>query len=359
MDFPITPQEITPEWLTGILRQSAGNDTASVTATNIELFAIGAGLTSRLARIRLQYDRSAPDLPQSLIGKFPHFDSERRKRYKSVRTLEGEVCFYQKVAPSIDMRTPQCYFSAYNESTYEFLILLEDLGTWRHLQDEPMTFEFVDALLEQLARLHARWWNNPSLLEMDWLPVNHYRNWLKIVPPRIPTFMDNYSHRVSADFAQVTERLLALLPALARRETAKPFTIMHGDYATTNMFARNVATGLEFAVVDWGLVMRGNGAFDVAYFLLRCLTIDDRQNWEAHLLERYHATLIEGGAEDYAFDDFIINYRWEILAGFIRCIAAASVVDPALSPDKAALYLEGYLPRYHAAYFDHYLSRLA
>ena len=359
LDFPITPQEVTPEWLTGVLRQKTEFDKVTVTSLDIEMFNLDAGLSSRLARINLHYDPPASMLPQSLIGKFPHFDPQRRKSAADFRTLEGEVRFYQEIAPFIEMRTPKCYFGRYDEISRDFLLLLEDLSAGRLLQHEAMTFEVADILIEQLARFHAQWWNRPQVLEMNWLPMTNYLNWLEIMPPLFPRFMEKHSSHVSADFPQIIARLLAQLPTLAHRETDKPFTIMHGDYGTTNMFAMTDATSPEIAIIDWGIAGRGNGAFDVAFFMIRSLSIDERHNWGNRLLQRYHTTLLEQEVEGYTFADFMTNYRWEVLAGFIRGIGAASFLDPVQSPDKFELYFKGNLPRYHAAYIDHKLEQLA
>src|SRR5690349_15903530 len=101
LDFPITPQDITPAWLAEVLRQKTGVDEVSITSIDIEMFSLDAGLSSRLARIKLHYEMPAPMLPPSLVGKFPHSNPEWRKGAAGFRTLEGEVRFYQEIAPFI------------------------------------------------------------------------------------------------------------------------------------------------------------------------------------------------------------------------------------------------------------------
>ena len=363
MDFPTSPQEITPAWLTKILRQKIGLDTFTVISLEIEPFDDDAGMTSWIARISLQYDRPAPQLPRSVIGKFPLVDPKRDKpvgRRSSANSAEREVRFYEEIAPLTDLRTPQCYFGAFEKTGGGYLLLLEDLGAWRLLRDEAMTFECAAILIEQLARFHAQWWNRPQVLDMAWLPlIDHfYSQWPKTFPAYVSTFMDKYSQRLPADFAEISRQLLAALSPLAARETDSHVTIMHADYCPNNLFARNATIGPEFAIIDWNTAFRGNGALDVAYFILRSLPTTDRRNWESQLLERYHAHLVDYGVTDYPFDDFRTHYRWELLAGFMRNIIVSSRFEPAQNPDQVDLYLGEYMPRYQAAFYDHHLGQL-
>ena len=81
-----------------------------------------------------------------------------------------EVRFYRRLAPRISVRTPRCFLSELDEETGEFTLLLEDIADVEvHDQDHECPDADVCLALDQAARLHASYWNEPGLAEADWL----------------------------------------------------------------------------------------------------------------------------------------------------------------------------------------------
>ena len=66
--FPRTVQDITPDWLTGALRQKGVLSGAAVSSITAEPMGVGLGFMSAMQRLSLTYDGPAPDAPTRLIA---------------------------------------------------------------------------------------------------------------------------------------------------------------------------------------------------------------------------------------------------------------------------------------------------
>ncbi len=63
--------DITPAWLTSMLREADTLRAGAVTAIAIEPIGVGAGFLGQVARLRLTYDRPEDTTPRTLVGKLP------------------------------------------------------------------------------------------------------------------------------------------------------------------------------------------------------------------------------------------------------------------------------------------------
>ena len=62
-------------------------------------------------------------------------------------------------------------------------------------------------------------------------------------------------------------------------------------------------------IIDWQLMSRGRGPYDVAYFMSQSIGVEQRRETERALVKRYHDGLLAGGVRDYSFDDCFEDYR--------------------------------------------------
>ena len=105
----------------------------------------------------------ARDAPSSLILKMGHLDNTGRPSYANRR----EIAFYRDVVPVMRERVaPHCFetVDATDNSTWH--LLLEDLTQSHFIATEwplPPTLEKCESVAQGQARLHAGWWDNPSL----------------------------------------------------------------------------------------------------------------------------------------------------------------------------------------------------
>ena len=68
LTIPTHPCELTPRWLTAVLRHRETLDRAAVTSISSEVLGTGRGFTGQVLRLHLTYDRLEPTAPRSLIA---------------------------------------------------------------------------------------------------------------------------------------------------------------------------------------------------------------------------------------------------------------------------------------------------
>ena len=194
LTIPRSPRDFTPGWLTQALRTRCSIADYAVTSFRMETPDTGIGLGSEIVRLRLTYADEREDLPSLLIAKFPSTHPETRALYAQIRSHQREIGFYQEVAGEIPLRTPWCYYSAFDSETGDFLLLLEDLLPAR-MGDQAAggSPQEAELAIEGLAGLHARYWESSRLDGYGWLPAwdgfadyyqENYGRWWNLVMQR-------------------------------------------------------------------------------------------------------------------------------------------------------------------------------
>lgn len=134
----------------------------------IESTRIGDGLVGLNLRVRLL--DAAPELPASVVIKLPSIDETSRATGIALRNYEREVKFYLQVADTVDIRVPECHLGEWDESTGDFVLVLEDMAPAEQ-GDQVIgcSVERAEVAVEELALLHAPRWDDPALHDIDWL----------------------------------------------------------------------------------------------------------------------------------------------------------------------------------------------
>ena len=104
-----------------------------------------------------------------------------------------------------------------------------------------------------------------------------------------------------------------------------PRTLLHGDFRLDNLFFD--ATSVTF--IDWQIACRGQGIFDVAYFLSGCVEPAVRRAEEMRLLRLWHGLVTERGAGGFSFDDALLAYRRSVLYCNLYNVIAIGSLDSA------------------------------
>jgi len=172
LDIPAGPHTLSTGWLTAALRQSGAVRDANVTSLKSSIIGEGAGFMGQLAKLSVQYDKPEDGAPKALIAKFPAAAQENREVAMFFRFYERETGFYREIADRVELRTPRCYFNAFDPSNGDFALLLEDLAPAR-VGDQLAGCSAEEAALaiRELAKFQATWWNSPALAKLDWMPV--------------------------------------------------------------------------------------------------------------------------------------------------------------------------------------------
>ena len=121
-DIPVSYELITPEWLTHFMCK--GYPSAKVMSHRLDV--PDEGNTNR-RRIFLTYNEAgnAAKLPGSVFCKAAQRLANRLV-LASCGLTNGEVTFYNKVRPLLNIEAPKCFLATYHPRSYNCIIVLED-----------------------------------------------------------------------------------------------------------------------------------------------------------------------------------------------------------------------------------------
>lgn len=280
--------DITPAWVEGVLRGGGHlEEGVSVTGVGLERIGEGVGVLSIIQKITPAY--SGPTTaPRSLVVKYPTDDPGQRFTADALTFYVREIIFYRDIAPSAPFRTAACYAQAIATDSTDFTIAMEDIsGLTQINQLEGVSLQQAHALIDQLADFHAMWWNSPKLDEMIGYfqplsnPVYHMvlpslwdAGWPamlerapEIVPPEVASIGETWSKKVQ----WMLDTLMS------------PSTLCHGDYRADNL----MFDGTKPVVLDFQIVGKGCGIYDLGYFVSQSMTREVRRGHDRELFDRY------------------------------------------------------------------------
>lgn len=332
-DFPSTIEDVSADWLTGVLRGS-GFDGAQITNLQVEVIGEGVGIMGLLYRVKLSYsESSAKEVPQSVVIKVPSPHEQTRHIARAFMFYGKEIGFYRDAAKDTPLETPRCYAAHHDPESDDFVLVLEDLDGMEVVsQLDGCPIDKAEIAIEALARHHAAFWESERFSEdLAWLPFG----WDVPFPQAIaqgfsqawPTCMEMFPNGVSERIKKVGEKFPTVTSEMMELADS-PVTLAHGDFRLDNLFFQNE----DLKVIDWQICIKTVGGYDVGYFLSQSLTIEDRRNHERDLLDKYRKTLSEIGL-DYPQDRLMEDYRRSVLfclAYPVQASAAALVNERAV-----------------------------
>ena len=295
--------EITPGWLTEVLRRHESFAGASVKDVAVE--STSNTLLSANAKLRVTYAPAAPaGAPSRLF-------------LKMAKGKRNEVAFYSKVAPATtDPPVPRCFDAMFDDATGRFHILLEDLSethcvltTW----PLPPDFEACERILDAWARFHAGWWRDPRLGNGIGETFNADA-YAAFVAREFPRFVGSLGDRLSAERRERCERMLAAAARIATRQWAdRSLTLSHGDAHFWNvLYPKEGMTG-GVNIIDWDNWRPASAARDLAYMMAVHWYPERRRRFERKLLLRYQRTLEAHGVSAYDMDALWRDYRLAVI----------------------------------------------
>jgi aminoglycoside/choline kinase family phosphotransferase len=357
MSIPKGPEEVTPAWLTGVLRAGGHMPPdAAVVSIEAEGIGAGAGFIGQLVRLRLRCDREGIDAPRSIIAKFPSPDEGARAMANLYGLYEREVRFYGEIAHDVGLGTPRCYHAAMDADAGSYLLLLEDLAATGRIGDQVKGCSPDEALLAvgELAQMHGAWWSSPRLEAVPWLTpgADLVRAGLTQAYPlvwqtSIQMFGDRLGAGVCAAAEGLSPRLMRLLDAI---EAESPQTLVHGDFRLDNMFFGNGDATHRLAVLDWQSPNRGWGAYDLAYFMAGNVSVEQRRACEQEILAAYHQRLVEAGVRGYSPRQLFDDYRRSLLVYLGIFLIDAALLE--MANDRAVDLMNVIFDRLGAAIAD-------
>jgi hypothetical protein len=315
---------------------------------------LGTGQMCDSYRLTLRYGSGAEG-PATLVAKLPAADPTSRATGRALGIYEIEVRFYQELAPALPVRTPAVIHADLEDEgeTTRFVLLLEDLAPAQPGdQLAGCTATEAAAALDELVRLHAPRWGDPSLDAIPWLhkaPGARQEMLAELLPQVWDAFRERYGTDLDADVHTAGDALFPRLGEHLGADTG-PWTVVHGDYRLDNLLfpparaavgaekparaavgaekpARAAAPGARVGVVDWQMCAHGPALGDVAYFIGAGLHGGERRAVEEDLVRRYHDGLVAAGVTGFGWDRCWLEYRRSTWAGLIMAVAASMLVE--------------------------------
>ncbi len=315
--FPDHPDKFDSDWLAQKLGAPSGVLRGWTTHP------VGSGQVGDSYRLVLDW-KEPVSYPATLIAKCPAADPKSRKTAHSLHNYEVEVRWYEHFAARAKIRTPYCYFTAIDESSADFVLLMEDVKP--ATQGDQLTggtVEQVKLALSEIAHLHRFRWDDPSLAGIGWLNYGKSNREVvrDFVPRCFPEWRERYTGRIDEDILEMGVALIDRLDAyLADRKTH--IAVTHGDLRLDNiLFTDRKGRAI---IVDWQTIAAGPPIGDVAYCVGTSFSDPKvRAREEEALVEHYLSCLGEDYNPEHAWRD----YRRSAFSGFVMALMAAMLVE--------------------------------
>ncbi len=299
---------------------------AGAVVLGVAVLSVDVGTTTR---VRLAVDHTGPEtFPGRWFVKLPSQSWRARAITTLPRLLHTEVRFYQEVAADVPVPGPPVLAAQrmFGRGTTLVLADVTAGGARPGAPGERLTVAQAAMVMDQLARLHACFWNHARLDQAyRWLagPVRRWENFLgtTLAVPlmqrglrRAGDVISTALHTAAMDYARQRRRAMRVL-------AAGPRTLVHHDCHPGNLFWTPTAPGL----LDWQLVRIGEGIGDVAYCLATGLDPATRRQHETLLLARYQQALAAQGITGLDAPTLLLRYRAHLAYAFEAMVVTLAV----------------------------------
>lgn len=310
---------LSPDWLTRALDlRHPGTRVAAASVVETILT-----IASKV-RFSVHYDSNPHALPEALCAK-GYFAPESRG-HAALGAIEAR--FYRDLAPALDVNLPPCLYAGLDPQSQHGVVLMADLvarGARFLTALSPYSVEQVVATLEQLARLHAAGWSDPTTRNDPWLAprLSSYPSYVSV--ERLQQLLDDGRAQDLEAPLRDAGRVRKAFLSLVEHASARSDFIIHADAHAGNLFvASDGAPGL----IDWQMVQRGPWALDVAYHIGAVLEVDIRERHERELLNRYLEILASRGVPAPKLSEAWDAYREALAYGYFLWAITQRVETP-------------------------------
>jgi aminoglycoside phosphotransferase (APT) family kinase protein len=306
MAIPRTPADVTPEWLSAVLRERR----TPVDVSGVDVVAIGTGQTGATYRVSATYETEPADLPQTFVIKLPAQDDAVRDRV--ILGYRSECAFYSSVADRVRVPTPQCFYCEISDDAMEFALLLADQAP--AVQGDQIAGcgeQEARLAVAALAGLHGPSWGDPVWLDFPAIAFGRpdedsARGLGEVAKLSADITLEKLGDRMRAEDRETFTATMGLVTPWLLAEQDR-FALLHGDYRLDNMLFDPDRT--RVSIVDWQTLGVGLPARDLAYFTATSLSPQLRGSIEESLVDDYHRTLSGYGVTDYDRETCWRDYR--------------------------------------------------
>ncbi|MEO6716126.1 MAG: phosphotransferase [Novosphingobium sp.] len=336
--LPTAPEELTVD----ILNDVIADFTPDVVLTGFDVMekhVWGSGTASSAGRVVIEPvygETGSSQLPRRIVVKVANSLAGDPTTPDPIAGAHGalyrnEVAIYRELRPNEFLEAPRALGGAYDETSNSLMLLLEDLrdrGVTFASVTTPTSLDRMRSLLDQLATLHAKYWNHPEHGgSLDWMEA-HTRGIIhdKFNDPNI--MAAHIANQVATEQfkREMVERLGTTVDGLFRQfqlvqqhQATLPQTVCHGDTHIGNTYILPDDRG---GLLDWQLASVGFAMHDVSYLVATGLSVGQRRKHERELLTYYRMLLLEKGAVDVPSPDMLwLEYSramvWGVYIGWL------------------------------------------
>jgi Ser/Thr protein kinase RdoA (MazF antagonist) len=142
-----------------------------------------------------------------------------------------------------------------------------------------------------------------------------------------PVFQERLGDTLTPRLRALGNGFAARVPAILDRLSEPPVTLVHADYRLDNMFFATAPEHDPLVVIDWQLMSRGRGTYDLAYFLAQSVEPERRERIEIDAVRQYHERLCEHGVTGFSVEQCLDDYRLATLWSMVYPITAGGGMD--------------------------------
>jgi hypothetical protein len=261
-DIPQTISEVSPRWLTAQLRQTNGLSGVKVRSFQHNQIGEEQGNNGDIFQLHLDYDGEVRE-PRSLVLKLPAASGGLLEPDKMNLLNSRETSFYNELQGDVGLRTPRIYLAVSNTDLNHHLILMEDLsGLATDSHQEFVSPDKARIGVQSLARMHARWWEDPRLRHFEW--IDDYATSYQLSPESFSESWSATRPRYSQEFGEYVVRFGDMLEEKLGRVLehlgSAPVTLNHGDPRPNNMIIDFTVEPPEPVLFDWQRPLYRRGA---------------------------------------------------------------------------------------------------
>ncbi|MYF49209.1 MAG: phosphotransferase [Gammaproteobacteria bacterium] len=349
-ETPPNERALTAEWFTDVLCA----DRPGVEVTGIERGTASSGSTVR-RQFLLTYNAQGEEqvaaevgqrggLPRSVFAKLT--PTLRARLAYGSGAMVDESLFLNALRPQLGpaFEAPWGYFASYDLRTCRSIQMMEDLVATRDASfgtpETQISRVQAEEVITTLATLHGTFNRDPRL-DTRYTTLRTVGQWYRSAEPfRLDKYhglaMNKAAHVIPP---HLHRRRAETWPAFMRsvaRHAELPQTLLHSDVHLGNWYMTGDG---HMGLGDWGCVMKGNWARDVAYALSGTLTVENRRAWERDLISLYIEAVRLAGGDDLSFDNAWLLYRQQLFQGLLMWTPTLchSPLLPDMQPEHVAL----------------------
>lgn len=320
-DIPRHPEKLTTSWF----QEIASQHYPGTTVQHVAVHAVDVGTTTR---IRLAVDHDGPEhLPRKWFIKLPSLSWRARLITALPRLFRTEVRFYNEIAQAVPLSLPRVVI-AQGKSGSKAILALEDVTASGATPGNPADALQPDqaaAVVRQLARLHAQFWNQPDRL-YPWLGSSaralEDRLGRVLSVPLMRRGLHLATKYIPADFHEPCLRYAKQRHRIMQFLSSGTHTLVHHDCHPGNLFWKDALTP---GFLDWQMVRSGESISDIAYFLATALEPEIRREHEENLLAIYAGELENQGIVEIRTANLLQRYRAHLIYPFEAMILTLAV----------------------------------